>query len=57
MRAFLGNNACETFEEGNAILLDAKDLFKGTDVTLYGIKTFLDGPAGGPRDFGWRRAF
>lgn len=40
----LGNNACETFEEGNAILLDAKDLFKGTDVTLYGIKTFLDGP-------------
>lgn len=40
----LGNNACETFEDGNAILLDAKDLFKGTDVTLYGIKTFLDGP-------------
>lgn len=40
----LGGGACEALEEGNAIYLDAKDLFKGTDVTLYGIKTFLDGP-------------
>lgn len=40
--AVLGNRAVERFAEANAVALSANEIFKGSDVTLYGIKTFSD---------------
>lgn len=40
--AVLGYGAVEKFADTNAATLNANELFTGSDVTLYGIKTFSD---------------
>lgn len=40
--AVLGYRAVERFADANAVALSANEIFKGSDVTLYGIKTFSD---------------